>query len=412
VERVVVTGLGVVSCVGTDVPAFWDALTAGRSGIGRIQSFDPTGLPTQIAGEVRGFAFDPKLAKRMDRFAQFAMSAAQQALTQAGLVPEGGGAAHVDPARIGVCIGAGIGGEPFLEIQHAKFLEKGPGRFHPLTVPIVIANMASANVAIHAQLLGPNLCVSTACATGNHSIGTALDLIRLGRADAMVAGGTESVMTAFSLDGYSQLRALSRRNDDPQGASRPFSLGRDGFVLAEGAGVLLMESLPHARKRGADILAEVAGFGMTSDAYHLTAPHPEGRGAIQAMRLALQDAALNPEDVDYINAHGTSTELNDALETRAVKALFGDHARRIAISSIKSMVGHSLGASAGLEAVASVLTLRHGVLPPTINLTEPDPELDLDYVPLVARRQQVNALLSNSFAFGGHNAVVAFKRFA
>ncbi|MFI5399989.1 MAG: beta-ketoacyl-ACP synthase II [SAR324 cluster bacterium] len=410
-ERVVVTGLGVVSCVGTDVPSFWEALTAGRSGIDRIQSFDPTGLATQIAGEVRGFALDAKLGKRMDRFAQFAMSAAQQALTQAGLVPEGGGAAHVDPARIGVCIGAGIGGEPFLEIQHAKFLEKGPGRFHPLTIPIVIANMASANVAIHAQLQGPNLCVSTACATGNHSIGIALDLIRCGRADAMLAGGTEAVITAFSLDGYSQLRALSRRNDDPKGASRPFSRGRDGFVLAEGAGVLLMESLTHARKRGADILAEVAGFGMTSDAYHLTAPHPEGRGAIQAMRLALQDAGLNPQDVDYINAHGTSTELNDALETRAVKALFGGHARRVAISSIKSMVGHSLGGSAGLEAVASVLTVRHGVLPPTINLTEPDPELDLDYVPLAARRQAVNAMLSNSFAFGGHNAVVAFKRF-
>jgi 3-oxoacyl-[acyl-carrier-protein] synthase II len=411
-ERAVVTGMGVVSCIGTDVRSFWDALVAGRSGIGRIQAFDPTGLSTQIAGEVLGFTFDTKLGKRMDRFSQFAFSAAQQALAQAGLVPEAGGAAHIDPERIGVCIGTGIGGEAFLETQHAKFLEKGPGRFHPLTVPIVIANMASANVAIHSKLMGPNLCVSTACATGNHSIGVALDLIRCGRADAMLAGGTEATITSFSLDGYSQLRALSTRNDDPKGASRPFSRGRDGFVLAEGAGVLLLESLTHARKRGAAILAEVAGFGMTSDGYHLTAPHPEALGAIRAMRLAIEDAGWNPEQVEYINAHGTSTDLNDALETKAVKAVFGEHARRIAISSIKSMVGHSLGASAGIEAVASVLTLQHGVLPPTINLTEPDPELDLDYVPLQARQQPVTTLLSNSFAFGGHNAVVAFKRFA
>jgi|SRR5579863_7566292 3-oxoacyl-[acyl-carrier-protein] synthase II len=411
-ERVVVTGLGVVSNIGTDVPAFWDGLVSGRSGIDRIQSFDASGLSTHIAGEVRNFSFDMKLGKRMDRFAQFAFSAAQQALAQAGLMPEDGGAAHVDPDRIGVCIGTGIGGEPFLEAQHTKFLEKGPGRFHPLTVPIIIANMASANVAIHHKLHGPNLCVSTACATGNHSIGMALDIIRAGRADAMLAGGTEAVITAFGIDGYSQLRALSTRNEDPKGASRPFSKGRDGFVLAEGAGVLMLESLSHARKRGAEILAEVAGFGMTSDGYHLTAPHPEGLGAVRAIQLAIRDAGLNPEDVDYINAHGTSTDLNDALETRAIKTVFGDHARKLAVSSIKSMVGHSLGGSAGIEAVASVLTVKHGVLPPTINLTEPDPELDLDYVPLQARQQPVNAILSNSFAFGGHNAVVAFKRFA
>ncbi len=410
-ERVVVTGLGAVSCIGNDVPAFWQGLVSGKSGIGPIQAFDASKLSTRIAGEVKGFSFDAKLGKRMDRFSQFAFSAAQQALSQAGLVPEGSGASHIDPERIGVCVGTGIGGEPFLETQHEKFLAKGPGRFHPLTVPIVIANIASANIAIHARLRGPNLCVSTACATGNHSIGTALDLIRHGRADAMLAGGTESTITAFSLDGYSQLRALSTRNDDPQGASRPFSKGRDGFVLAEGAGVLLLESLTHARKRGAEILAEVAGFGMTADGYHLTAPHPEGAGAIRAIRLALEDARLNPGDVDYINAHGTSTPLNDLLETRAVKQVFGDHARRLAISSIKSMVGHCLGGSAGLEAVATVLTVKHGILPPTINLTEPDPELDLDYVPLQAREQPLRAALSNSFAFGGHNAVVAFTPF-
>ncbi len=410
-ERVVVTGMGVVSCIGTDVPSFWQALTSGKSGIGPIQSFDASALSTRIAGEVKNFSFDAKLGKRMDRFAQFAFSAGQQALAQAGLMPEGSGASHVDPERIGVCVGTGIGGEPFLETQHTKFLEKGPGRFHPLTVPIIISNMASANLAIHNKLHGPSLCVSTACATGNHSIGTALDLIRYGRADAMLAGGTESVMTAFSIDGYSQLRALSTRNDDPQTASRPFSKSRDGFVLAEGAGVLMLESLTHAKKRGAEILAEVAGFGMTSDGYHLTAPHPEALGAIHAIQVAIKDAGLNPGDIDYINAHGTSTDLNDALETRAVKVVFGDHARKLPVSSIKSMVGHSLGASAGIEAVASVLTVKHGILPPTINLTEPDPELDLDYVPLVAREQPVRAMLSNSFAFGGHNAVVAFKRF-
>lgn len=409
-ERVVVTGLGAVSCLGADVAGFWQGLVAGKSGIDVIRSFDPAKLSSRIAGEVRNFTFDPKLGRRMDRFSRFAFVAAQQALAQAGLVPESGGASRIAPERIGVCIGTGIGGEPFLEIQHAKFVERGPGKFHPLTVPIVIANMASANIAIHFKLLGPNLCVSTACATGNHSIGLALDLIRHGRADAMLAGGTEAVITEFSVDGYAQLGALSTRNDEPQTASRPFSKGRDGFVIAEGAGVLLLESLTHARRRGAEILAEVAGFGMTADGYHLTAPHPEADGAIRAIRLALEDARLNPGDVDYINAHGTSTPLNDLLETRAVKQVFGDHARRLAISSIKSMVGHCLGGSAGLEAVASVLTLRHGILPPTINLTEPDPELDLDYVPLHARERPVRAVLSNSFAFGGHNAVIAFTR--
>jgi 3-oxoacyl-[acyl-carrier-protein] synthase II len=411
-ERVVVTGLGVVSCVGNDVPAFWDALTAGRSGIAPITAFDASKMGVKIAGEVKDFQFDARLGKRMARFAQLAFSAAQQALRQAGLEPDGAGEARMDPDRIGVCIGSGIGGEPFLEQQYGKFLEKGPGKFHPLTVPIVIANMASANVAIHFGLAGPNLCISTACATGNHSIGAAMDLIRLGRADAMLAGGTESTISAFALDGYHQLRALSTRNDDPLTASRPFSRERDGFVLAEGAGVLLLESLRHARARGATILAEVAGYGINADAHHLTAPRPDGAGALKAMRLALQDAALNPRDVSYINAHGTSTPLNDALETRAVKEIWGEHARAVPISSIKSMVGHSLGAAAGLEAVACVLAIRHGVIPPTINLDDPDPELDLDYVPHTAREAALDSVLSNAFAFGGHNAVVAFRRFA
>jgi 3-oxoacyl-[acyl-carrier-protein] synthase II len=409
-ERVVVTGLGVVSCVGNDVPSFWEALVAGRSGIAPITAYDASQQAVRIAGEVKAFQFDARLGKRMARFAQLAFSAAQQALRQAGLEPDAAGAMAADPERVGVAIGSGIGGEPFLEEQYKRFLERGPGKFHPLTVPIVIANMAAANVAIHHHLGGPNLCISTACATGNHNIAAAMDLIRLGRADAMVAGGAESTVSAFAVDGYHQLRALSTRNDDPLTASRPFSRERDGFVLAEGAGVVVLESLSHAKARGAEILAEAAGYGINADAYHLTAPHPEGRGAMQCMRLALQDAALNPQDVSYINAHGTSTPLNDALETRAIKEIWGEHARSVPVSSIKSMVGHGLGAAAGLEAVACVLALRHGVIPPTINLDDPDPELDLDYVPHTARETPLRAVLSNSFAFGGHNAVVAFRR--
>ncbi|MDH4246745.1 MAG: beta-ketoacyl-ACP synthase II [Deltaproteobacteria bacterium] len=411
-ERVVVTGVGVVSCVGNDTATFWNALCSGRSGLARVTSFDPSGLTSQIAGEVKGIQFDPRQGKRMARFSQLAFIASREALRHAGLTDAKDGLQGIAPEDIGVSVGTGIGGEPFLEEQYAKFLEKGPGRFHPLTVPIVISNMASANVAIHYGLTGPNLTLSTACATGNHSIGSAMDQILAGRAQAMLAGGCESTITPFAMDGYAQLKALSTRNDDPQGASRPFSRGRDGFVLAEGAGVIVLESLSHARRRGATIYAELAGQGLSADATHLTAPHPQGRGAAQAIRQALKDASMNAEEVDYINAHGTSTLLNDALETRAIKEVFGSHAKRLAISSIKSMVGHSLGAAAGLEAVACVLALHHGLIPPTINLHEPDPELDLDYVPNVAREQRLNAVLSNSFAFGGHNAVLAFRRFA
>jgi 3-oxoacyl-[acyl-carrier-protein] synthase II len=411
-ERVVVTGLGVISCIGTDVPAFWRSLTEGKSGIATISSFDASNLSAQIAGEVRDFSFDRKLGKRMDRFTQFALSASRQAMEQAGLLPEGELQTRVDPERIGVAIGSGIGGFPFLTEQHEKFIAKGPGRYHPLTVPIIISNMAAANVSIQFKLQGPNINISTACATGNHNIGTAFDMIRNGRADAMIAGGSEACMTPFALDGYSQLRALSTRNDDPEGASRPFSASRDGFILAEGAGIVVLESLTHAKQRGVEILAEVGGYGMTSDAHHLTAPEPEARGAAQAIRLALKDAAAAPEDVDYISAHGTSTPLNDALETRAIKSVFGELAAKVPVSSIKSMVGHSLGAAAGLEAVATVLTIKHGIIPPTINLYDPDPELDLDFVPNQAREQQVGAALSNAFAFGGQNATLLFRKFS
>ena len=407
-ERVMVTGLGVVSCIGHNVPEFWRSLAGGVSGIGRISSFDPAPYKTQIAGEVRDFQIDTKSAKRLARFSQFAVRAAEEALAQGGV--NTGEGVDIDPDRIGVSIGSGIGGFPFVEQEHIKFLERGPTKFHPLTVPIIIPNMAAANVAMRFGLRGPNLCISTACATGNHSIGNALDLIRLGRADAMLAGGAEAVISPFSMAGYIQLGALSTRNGEPATASRPFSLERDGFVLAEGAAVLLLESLSHARKRGAEILAEVLGYGMNSDAHHLTAPEPAGRGAVLAMAAALADAGIGPGEVDYINAHGTSTPLNDALETSAIKQVFGSRAGSVPVSSIKSMVGHSLGAAAGIEAVASVLALRHGTIPPTINLDEPDPELDLDYVPHTARKQDLGTVMSNSLAFGGHNAVVIFGK--
>ena len=411
-ERVVVTGVGVASCVGVGREAFWDALIHGRSGIDQISSYDHSAYPIHIAGEVGEIPLAPqdaKRAKRMARFAQMAFASAQEAMAQAGL-STGEGVYAGDPARAGVCVGTGIGGEPFLEAEFAKFMERGAGRFHPLTVPIVITNMAAGNIAMYFGLQGPNLCISTACATGNHNIGNAVDQIRLGRADVMVAGGAESTITPFAIDGYHQLGALSTRNGDPARASRPFSRERDGFVLAEGAGILVLESLTHARGRGAEILAEVKGHGTSADAYHLTAPHPESRGAIQALRAALADSRTNPEEVSYINAHGTSTPLNDALETQAIKAVFGPHAPQVPISSIKSMVGHSLGAAAGLEAVACVLAISRGVIPPTINLDDPDPELDLDYVPLEARQARLDVVLSNAFAFGGQNAVVVFSR--
>lgn len=411
-ERVVVTGLGAVSCIGNTTEEFWNSLIAGRSGIAPITSFDASGQGVKIAGEVKEFQFDRKLGKRMDRFTQFAYAASSQALSQAGIAPGGDGPGGVNPERAGVCIGTGIGGITFMETQHSKFLEKGPGRFHPLTVPLIIPNIAAANVGIQYGFMGPNLSISTACATGNHNIGAAMDLIRAGRADVMAAGGTEATVSAFSMDGYHIIRALSTRQVEPERASCPFSVERDGFVLAEGAGILVLEAESHALQRGAEILAEVAGYCMNEDAHHLTAPHPEGKGAMLAMRGALEDARINPSEIGYINAHGTSTQLNDAQETGAVRQVFGESAAQIPISSIKSMIGHSLGGAAGLEAVACVQVLRHGVIPPTINLDRPDPELTLDYVPNEARQVTVDTVLSNSFAFGGQNAVVAFRKYS
>lgn len=405
--RVVVTGLGVCSPVGTGVPRFWQSLIEGRSGIGPISRFDASALRSRIAGEARDFdaraLLSAKLFRRTARFTQMALASAHEALAQAGLAP---GEAREDVA---VVVGSGVGGFDVLETEHQVFLERGPGRFAPLTVPVIIPNIAAGVIAMETQCRGPNLGCCSACATGASNIGTAFDLIRSGRCRVALAGATESTISPFAVDGYCQLHALSTRNGDPAGASRPFSADRDGFVIAEGAAVLVLEEAEHAAARGATVLAELAGYGATSDGHSLTAPDPQGRGAARAMRAALADAGLEPGQIDVINAHGTSTPLNDATETLAIREVFGAHAGRLAVHATKSMTGHALGASAALEAVASVLTLVHGVIHPTINLHARDPECDLDYVPHVARASRVSAVMSNSFGFGGHNAVLVFR---
>jgi 3-oxoacyl-[acyl-carrier-protein] synthase II len=407
-RTVVVTGLGVCASNGTGVERFWDALVHGRSGVAPITLCDAAPLRSRIAGEVRDFDAErllpAKFLKRSARFAQLALAAANEALARAR-VPDG--AARED---IAVVVGTGVGGFEVLEREHEVFLTRGPGRFNPLTVPLVIPDMAAGAVATETGCRGPNLGITTACASGAHAIGTALDLVRSGRAELALAGASESTISPFAIDGYCQLRALSTRNDDPAGASRPFSADRDGFVIAEGAGMVVLESLEHARARGATVLAELAGHGSSADGHHLTAPDPEGRGAVRAMRAALADARMTPADVDVVNAHGTSTPLNDVTETRAIKQVFGEHARRLAVHATKSLVGHALGGSAAIGAVASVLTLVHGILHPTLNLVRPDPECDLDYVPRVARRAEVRAVMVNAFGFGGHNGVLVLRR--
>jgi 3-oxoacyl-[acyl-carrier-protein] synthase II len=409
-QRVVVTGLGMLTPVGTTVDATWEALQAGRSGIGPITAFDASAYPTRIAGEVRDF--DPhrwierKDAKRMDRFTQFGVAAAVMAVEDARLPIHDG-----TRDRIGVLIGSGIGGIATFEEQHRILLERGPDRMSPFFIPMMICDMASGQTSILLGLRGPNTCVVTACATGTHAIGDAAAIIRRGDADAMLAGGAEAGVTPISIGGFSAMRAMSTRNDEPQRASRPFDAQRDGFVIGEGAGVLVLESLEFAQGRGARILGEVAGYGMSADAYHITSPGPGGQGAVRAMRAALRSAGLEPGDVDYINAHGTSTDANDKTETLAVKAALGESAYRVPMSSTKSMVGHLLGAAGAVEAIFCVLALRDGVLPPTINQEEPDPDCDLDYVPNEARRQKIRTAMSNSFGFGGHNATLILKQF-
>lgn len=406
-KRVVITGVGVVSAVGSGRERFFETLVQGRSGIGPITRFDASMLRSRIAGEVRDLdlgTLDTKLLKRSSRFTHLALAASAEALAHAGL----DGSAREEAA---VVIGTGIGGFDDLEREHAAFLSEGPEKFRPLTVAMIIPNMGAGMVAIAHGLRGPCLCPTTACATGAHALGQAFDLIRAGRVHAALAGSSESTLSPFAVDGYCQLRALSTRNDAPTTASRPFSASRDGFVIAEGAGILVLESLEHARARGAEVLAELAGHGSSGDGYHMTAPDPDGRGAIRAMRMALADAGLSPDQVDLVNAHGTSTQLNDANETRAIRAVFGAHADRLWVHATKSMTGHALGASASLEAVACVLTLMHGVVHPTANLHDPDPACDLDFVPLVARERRVRTVMSNSFGFGGHNGVLILKAF-
>ncbi|NOT34539.1 MAG: beta-ketoacyl-ACP synthase II [Candidatus Eisenbacteria bacterium] len=406
-DRVVVTGLGVAAPVGTGVEACWDALINGRSGIGPITRFDASGLRSRIAGEVLDLDAEArvssKVLKRSARFTQLALVAALEAVADAGL------AEGAERENVAVVAGSGIGGFEYLNREHAVFLENGPGRFAPLTVPIIIPNMAAGAIAMETGCRGPNLCLATACASGANSLGTALDLIRNRRCDVAIAGGAESTISAFAIDGYCQLRALSTRNDSPTTASRPFSASRDGFVIAEGAGFLMLERESLARSRGARIYCELAGYGATGDGYHMTAPDPEGRGAVRAMRAALADAGLAPDAIEVINAHGTSTPLNDATETRAIHEVFGAHAPRLAVHSTKSMTGHALGGSCAIEAVVAVLTLTRGVIHPTVNLHELDPQCDLDYVPNVAREARVATVMSNAFGFGGHNAVLVFR---
>ena len=409
-RRVVVTGVGAVTPLGNTAREFWTAVCEGRSGIGPITNFDPSRLDVRIAGEVKGFDplrfVDKKDVKKMDRFIHLALAAGVDAVEDAKVDFD-----QVDPTRAGCLVGSGIGGILSILEWHKVLLEKGPSRISPFFIPAVIVNMASGHLSMRYKLKGPNSAVITACATGNHAIGDAFRLIQRGDADLMLAGGSEAMINELCVAGFCSMKALSTRNDEPERASRPFDAGRDGFVCGEGAGVLVVESLDHARRRGARIYAEVVGYGMTADAHHMTAPDPDGDGATRAMTHALTDGGLAPESVGYINAHGTSTPYNDKTETLAIKRVFGEHAYKLAISSTKSMIGHLLGAAGGVEAIVTVLTLHHGILPPTINYEVQEPECDLDYVPNMARRAQVEVALSNGFGFGGTNATLAFRRF-
>ncbi|MBZ4376349.1 beta-ketoacyl-ACP synthase II [Corallococcus interemptor] len=415
-RRVVITGTGIISALGTGTEKNWQAMLAGQSGISTITRFDLGKLDARIAGEVKDFQpeqfIDRREVRRMDLFAQYAMAAADMAVKESGL-PIGPDAPHgYSPERVGVIVGSGIGGISSLEEQHRKGLEKGFDRLSPFFIIQMIVNMAPGLISMRYNCKGPNWAPVSACATSAHAIGEAWKSIRLGETDAAIAGGAEAAITPLGMGGFSVMKALSTRNDDPARASRPFDKERDGFVMGEGAGIVVLEEMEAAKKRGANILAEVVGYGANSDAYHVTQPAPEGEGAARCMRLALASAGMRPDEVGYVNAHGTSTPFNDANETKALKAVFGDHARKLAVSSTKSMTGHMLGAAGGAEAVVSVQVLTKNVLPPTINMTSPDPDCDLDYVPNTARDARVDAVMSNSFGFGGTNAVLVFKRFS
>jgi 3-oxoacyl-[acyl-carrier-protein] synthase II len=409
-RRVVVTGLGVLSPVGSGTAKFWNALIEGKSGIGPITHFDPTEFDCRIAGEIKDYDplkyFSTKEARNLAAFVQFAAVASDEAIAHAKL-----DLTSVDLDRVGVLIGSGIGSIETIESEYKKYLERGPKRISPHFIPKIIINEAAGQVSIRTGARGPVTCIATACSTATNAIGDAMRFIQYGDADVMIAGGTESATTILGVGGFCALKALTKSNDDPQKASRPFDLNRDGFIMAEGAGIAILESLDHAKKRGAPVLAEVAGYGRTSDAYHITAPEATGAGAAKAMIFAIKDAGLTPKDISYINAHGTSTNLNDKVETIAIKKSFGEYAKSVPVSSTKSMTGHLLGAAGGVEFAACVCAIQSGIIPPTINYDTPDPDCDLDYVPNTARKILVTAAISNSLGFGGHNASIVVKKF-
>ena len=409
-KRVVITGLGAITPIGNDLESYWQGLLAGKSGVGPITHFDAAKHTTRIAAEVKGFDphqfMDRKDAKRMDRFSQFAVATSKQALADAQLEIN-----DLNAEQIGVMIGTGIGGLKVMEEQQEIYLNRGPSRCSPFMVPMMIANMAAGLTAIHTGAKGPNSCPVTACAAGSNAIGDAFRLVQQGYAQAMICGGTEAAVTPLSVAGFASARALSTRNDEPQSASRPFDRDRDGFVIGEGCGILILESLDHALSRGAKIYGEITGYGMTCDAYHMTAPVPGGAGAARCIQLALKDAGITPDQVSYINAHGTSTPANDPTETQAIKTALGASAHQIAVSSTKSMTGHLLGGSGGIEGVAAAMAVHQDQVPPTINLDNPDDDCDLDYVPKQARKMPVEVTLSNSFGFGGHNVTLVFQKY-
>lgn len=413
-RRVVVTGCGALSCVGNNVAAFWDALVNGRCGIGKITRFDTSNYRTQIAGEVKDLDMSAfisvKEQRRMDLFTQYAIVAADEAMRNAQL-PANPGDKRADGDRFGVMVSSGVGGLATMTKEAQVLIEKGPDRVSPFLIPMMISDMAAGAVAMRFDMRGPNLGLVTACATGCHSIGEAYWTIKHDDADVMLAGGAEASVVPLGLAGFCALKALSTRNDDPLHASRPFDRDRDGFVMSEGAGILVLEELEHAKKRGAEILAEVVGYGATGDAYHITSPAPNGEGAARAFKMALKNARINPEEVDYVNAHGTSTTLNDKYETQALKTVFGESVSKVAVSSTKGTMGHSLGAAGGLETIACVMTIRSGIIAPTINYETPDPECDLDYTPNVAREKKVDIAINTNLGFGGHNAALIVKRF-
>ncbi|MDY6881998.1 MAG: beta-ketoacyl-ACP synthase II [Thermodesulfobacteriota bacterium] len=409
-RRVVITGLGMVTPLGTGVEDNWKAVCSGLSGLGPITKFDASQFSSRIAGEVKNFRstdfLDKQQVRRFDVFIHYAMASARMAVEDSEL--------KIDSSnghRVGCITGSGLGGLTMLEHYHSILLEKGASRVSPFFIPGMIANMAPGQIAIEFGAKGPNMSIETACAASCHAVGEAFRLVREGLADVMITGGSEAVITPLALGGFCSMRALSTRNDDPEKASRPFELDRDGFVMGEGAGILILEELDRALERGADIYAEVVGYGLTGDAYHISAPDPEGEGAINCMKMALDYAGMKPEQIDYINAHGTSTKLNDLSENKAIKAVFGEHAYKLPVSSTKSMTGHLLGGAGGVEAIFSALTIKHGVIPPTINYDNPDPECDLDFVPNKARHTRVQTVLSNSFGFGGTNACLIFKEY-